>query len=603
MLLAAVASVILALVLAPPDEAHADTTVPPDWPLIPRGVDPGDQFRLMFATHGRDYTTDLDGNRSFERLDDTVQNAARHGLSTLKPYADEFQALASCGNTDARHHTSTTYTASDKGVPIYWLRGDKVADDYEDFYDGSWDSLDARNQIGWSWDVSGYAAPMTWTGTNTDGTSSRHHVCTSPVTYGYADDYRPGKHFNNGVLESWYPRSLYALSSVFTVSSAPGTIKTPAVVSTTHNTTIITWNAPTSHGATPIFDYNVQVKRAGGSWVGSTPYHWGTHTTHTLTGLSPDTVYQVRVFAKNHGADLGGSEIGYGPASPAATFRTQTVTPSAPTGLKVSPDDTSAFVRWSVPEWLGAPSLRDYSVNVRQVGGVWYYPGFHGSITTHTIGNLSPDTGYEVRVRANNSAGDGPWTPVVTFRTLPPVMTVPNDWPLTPSGIEAGDRFRLIFVTSDTRLLSPPTPASFHLFVQDAASSGHEAIEQFSSGFHALVSTRHTTSLSNTATQHSPDNPGMPIYWVGGDKVADDYRDFYDGCWDSNDPRDENGDAVGGEVWTGSKSDGTRSGIFIGETFARTGNPASHCWEISDRWSHNGVHKRVYGISPVFSAG
>ena len=33
-------------------------------------------------------------------------------------------------------NTSTTGT----GVPIYWFKGDKVADDYADFYDGSWDS-------------------------------------------------------------------------------------------------------------------------------------------------------------------------------------------------------------------------------------------------------------------------------------------------------------------------------------------------------------------------------------------------------------------------------------------------------------------------------
>ena len=37
---------------------------------------------------------------------------------------------------DARDNTSTTYTSSDKGVPIYWLGGAKVADEYEDFYDG-----------------------------------------------------------------------------------------------------------------------------------------------------------------------------------------------------------------------------------------------------------------------------------------------------------------------------------------------------------------------------------------------------------------------------------------------------------------------------------
>ena len=38
-------------------------------------------------------------------------------------------------DTDATHNTGATGT----GVPIYWLNGAKVADDYADFYDGSWD--------------------------------------------------------------------------------------------------------------------------------------------------------------------------------------------------------------------------------------------------------------------------------------------------------------------------------------------------------------------------------------------------------------------------------------------------------------------------------
>ena len=34
------------------------------------------------------------------------------------------------------------------------------------------------------------------------------------------------------------------------------------------------------------------------------------------------------------------------------------------------------------------------------------------------------------------------------------------------------------------------------------------------------------TDLDRRATR------GVPIYWVGGSKVADDYADFYDGDWD-----------------------------------------------------------------------
>ena len=57
-----------------------------------------------------------------------------------------FRALISTAGTDARDNTGTRYTYSDDnddtnddlGVPIYWLNGKKVADDYRDLYDGTW---------------------------------------------------------------------------------------------------------------------------------------------------------------------------------------------------------------------------------------------------------------------------------------------------------------------------------------------------------------------------------------------------------------------------------------------------------------------------------
>ena len=504
-LLLLAASALLALALAPPGEAHATTTVPSSWPLIPGGLGPGDQFHLLFVTKDNwNSQIDLLNNRSFERLDNAVQNAARHGHGALGPYADQFKVLASCGSTDARHHTSTVPNFYGD-VPIYWVRGDKVADNYWDFYDGSWDSLHARSQTGFSWENRGYAAPVTWTGTNTDGTSSRNHVCTDPVTYGYADKYRPGEHFNSYVLWSGSRHSLYGISPVFEVSHAPGAPGKPAVLAVTHDSASISWRAPAQSGSTAIFDYNVQIKRAGeSSWVGSTPYHWGTHTNHVLTGLSPETQYQVRVFAKNHGE--GGSGVGYGPVSPTATFRTLTT----PTGVSA-------------------------------------------------------------------------------------------DWQLIPDGLGSGDQFRLLFVTSNSRDSFHPsdTPQSFHTFVRNAAGNGHSALDQFSNDFRAVISTRNAPALDNAIMRHSAAVPGVPVYWLDGDKVADDYRDFYDGCWDSNDQRNEDGDSVQGKTWTGSRQDGT-TGNFVGRSDPNFGNAGVPCKEMYAGRANSYSHFHVYGISPVF---
>ena len=70
---------------------------------------------------------------------------------------------------DARDNTSTTGT----GVPIYWLNGNKVADDYADFYDGDWyDEANGKNESGTdvpdTFDIANFAV----TGCNDNGTES-----------------------------------------------------------------------------------------------------------------------------------------------------------------------------------------------------------------------------------------------------------------------------------------------------------------------------------------------------------------------------------------------------------------------------------------------
>ena len=53
-------------------------------------------------------------------------------------------------------------------MPIYWLNGARVADDYEDFYDGVWaDEANPTNDIG---EPHSLADPAPWTGTDHDGT-------------------------------------------------------------------------------------------------------------------------------------------------------------------------------------------------------------------------------------------------------------------------------------------------------------------------------------------------------------------------------------------------------------------------------------------------
>ena len=62
------------------------------------------------------------------------------GHVDIQAYSDGFRSKrqsAAHVEDDARDNTGTTYTIHRQGrLPIYWLNGNKVADEYEDFYDG-----------------------------------------------------------------------------------------------------------------------------------------------------------------------------------------------------------------------------------------------------------------------------------------------------------------------------------------------------------------------------------------------------------------------------------------------------------------------------------
>ena len=127
---------------------------------------------------------------------------------------------------------------------------------------------------------------------------------------------------------------------------------------------------------------------------------------------------------------------------------------------------------------------------------------------------------------------------------------VAADWALIPSGLGAGDQFRLLVVTSTARDATSSNIGDYDTHVQTAVASGHTAIQSYSSEFKALASTGAVDARDHTSTRYTGDttssttddsNLGVPIYYLGGAKVADDYRDLYDGNWDSQTPRNESG--------------------------------------------------------------
>lgn len=120
--------------------------------------------------------------------------------------------------------------------------------------------------------------------------------------------------------------------------------------------------------------------------------------------------------------------------------------------------------------------------------------------------------------------------------TATPGNVVAHDWVLRPSGIEIGEEFRLLFVTSNTRNARSSDIADYNAFVQARAAACHTNIRPHSDQFRVLGSTGSVSARDNTRPNPNPYGNGVAIWWLNGPLVATDYNDFYDGSWSNSKP-------------------------------------------------------------------
>ena len=201
---------------------------------------------------------------------------------------------------------------------------------------------------------------------------------------------------------------------------------------------------------------------------------------------------------------------------------------------------------------------------------------------TYKLGSADLDKTIKVRVTFTDGGGfperltsdaTGPVTP----------LTVSSDWSLVPSGLGPGDRFRLMFISSGGRNARPTSIDTYNTWIQNLAAAGHTDIQGYSSAFNVVGSTADVDARDNTGTTYTSSDKGVPIYWLNGNKVADQYQDFYDGGWDEEaSMRNQSGSSVSAPipaigVWTGSDHDGTEGAASMGASggFTTIGKPNS----------------------------
>ena len=180
------------------------------------------------------------------------------------------------------------------------------------------------------------------------------------------------------------------------------------------------------------------------------------------------------------------------------------------------------------------------------------------------------------------------------------------DWTgITPDCLSPGDPYRILFVTSNTRDAQSGNIADYNTFVQNAAD-GVTGTPFASITFRVLGSTSAVNARDNTGTTGAGD--GIRIFYYRGRKVADSYTDFYDGTWDTNEPRHQDGmvRVAGGGfdafILTGTNNDGatgatlgTATGVGTGDS-QTTGSPLSNANRTGP-----GASQSFYGLSEVLT--
>ena len=333
------------------------------------------------------------------------------------------------------------------------------------------------------------------------------------------------------------------------------------------------WDPPTSDGGSAIVRYNHKLSTGGTDVASSdanTTVTTGRHT-YTKTGLTNGTQYTFHVRAVTN----------FGGATTVGTYATVNATPGVP-GAPARPivapvprTTDSLTVNWTAPENTGRPAITSYDVRYSaDFGDTWTDGPQDVSGRTVTLTGLGPGTFrglYLVQVRATNTAGDGPWSESAKENLNPPEEEAAADYGLVPAGLRNGDRFRLLFITYSTTTAESDQGSSFDDSVgNDIAVAGDlytffRVSDLVNTSARALVSVPGVYARVRTDTTFTADDKGVPIYWLRGSKVADDYEDFYDGSWDDvASPRNSRGEvaSVTPQPWTGSSNDGTE--LFAG---------------------------------------
>ena len=415
--------------------AAVSAVVPSNWTLKPTALAAGAKFRLLFlsSTKRNATATDIATYNTF------IQTRAAAGHTDIRAYSAGFRVVGCTAAVDARDNTKTTYTTTDKGVPIYWLNGAKAADQYEDFYDGSWDDeANDKNESGTNGLDTSLNDNWPLTGCDHDGTAEGA-LGASQVTVGRPNSSGSSHGPLNGnsqIASTVLTRPMYGLSAVFQVAAAvvttvPG-VPTGLTATASGTTAInLSWTAPGSTGGSAITGYKIEVSSDGGSsWSDLVANTSNTTTTYAHTGLAAGDTRHYRVSAINAN--------GAGTASNVDSATTGTTVPGAPTGLTATASGSTAInLSWTAPGSTGGSAITGYKIEVSPNGTSGWTDqaaDTNSTATTYAHTGLAAGDTRHYRVSAINTNGTGDPSNVDSATTDATVPDAPTGLTATASG-------------------------------------------------------------------------------------------------------------------------------------------------------------------------
>ena len=313
---------------------------------------------------------------------------------------------------------------------------------------------------------------------------------------------------------------------------------------------LLSWSAPNRKGGSPITGYKIEVSTDGVSnW--STLAEKTNSTTYSHTGLTLAVKRYYRVSAIN--------AIGTGSASSTASAIAEPDPGRRPGNVRAKAVSmTQIDLSWSRPKTRRF-SVTGYKIEVSR-GSHWAVlkADTASTSTRYSHTGLRAGHGWFYRVSAITARDTSPASKLAFARTTAPPPSVPetvvpSTWSLIPPGLGPGDKFRLLFVTATSRQATSSNIEDYNSFVQAAASANAD-LASHSSTFRVVGSTQGVDARINTAAADA----NVPVYWLGGLRVAEGHWDFY-------------GNTFGGVTWdnagNGTKSNGTSFGsgyVFTG---------------------------------------